>query len=621
MRFKQILESMQQLDEINMSPSSLQKLAANINAQAGMEFELIVPNFEGDDGVEVADYDIDDRTGYWDNIEEFFLGGEEYNSRREVERAITSMQQDFYEWVNERLDDLWPDYEDDAVYEYVKENASEDEVRDALVLDDDVDIGRDEWKAYAEFCVEEQNNYWDYAREEWFDNERGEIDEESWLRQNYPYMSDVENEFGLVWPYWTSSQDGEADIESIASDFESMIGKTVHWSSSYHGGKREPDAYTIEPDSSLQGNNGESGLEFISPPMSIAEMLSDLDKIEKWAGTYGVTTNKSTGLHMNVSIPDLADANLDYVKLALLLGDEYVLKQFGRTGNHYAKSAMDIIKNKVANNPETAATMLEQMRGHLNEMASKFIHNGVTNKFTSINNKEGYVEFRSPGGNWLDDDLDKVKNTLLRFVVALDAALDPEKYRQEYLKKLYALLSPKGNGTDTMAYFAKFVAGELPKAALKSFIKQAQLERKVEAGKTGNEELEWEVGRPGYGASIIVKARTKEEAIDIALGPDGYPEWASARNQLTAKPISVANKPKQQQQSSGGSNQVGQIYRPPAAGNWTGQWLLVDSNNKIIYKFGGIGNSQNDANRHALSWLRQNPEYIQQGSSVVPEMA
>jgi hypothetical protein len=65
----------------------------------------------------------------------------------------------------------------------------------------------------------------------------------------------------------------------------------------------------------------------------------------------------------------------------------------------------------------------------------------------------------------------------MRFVVALDAAMDPAKYRDEYLKKLYTVLKPKDQN-DTLSYFAKFAAGELPKAALKSFIKQAQLERK-----------------------------------------------------------------------------------------------------------------------------------------------
>jgi len=170
-----------------------------------------------------------------------------------------------------------------------------------------------------------------------------------------------------------------------------------------------------------------------------------------------------------------------------LLGDEYVLNQFGRLGNSYAASAMGIIKERIAQRPEDAAAMLQKMKTGLGELASKVVHSGTTSKFTSINTKDGYIEFRSPGGDWLGDNFDKIETTLMRFVVALDAAMDPEKYRDEYLKKLYAVLKPRDQN-DTLSYFAKFAAGELPKAALKSFIRQAQLERK---GKKGGSDSEY----------------------------------------------------------------------------------------------------------------------------------
>jgi hypothetical protein len=121
-----------------------------------------------------------------------------------------------------------------------------------------------------------------------------------------------------------------------------------------------------------------------------------------------------------------------------------VLEQFGRTGNQYAKSALDIVKTRVQERPGDAALLLNKMRDNLEALATKVIHTGDTSKFTSINTKTGYVEFRSPGGDWLDENFDKIENTLLRFVVALDAAMDPQKYRDEYLKKLYKLLNPAG---------------------------------------------------------------------------------------------------------------------------------------------------------------------------------
>ena len=117
-----------------------------------------------------------------------------------------------------------------------------------------------------------------------------------------------------------------------------MIGREVYSSTGYHDGPRENDAYTIEPDSSLDDkdykkNDEDAGLEFISPPLPIDEALADVKKIKKWADEKGAYTTEKTGLHMNVSVPGFDPENLDYVKLALLLGDKYLLERFGRSAN------------------------------------------------------------------------------------------------------------------------------------------------------------------------------------------------------------------------------------------------------------------------------------------------
>ena len=78
--------------------------------------------------------------------------------------------------------------------------------------------------------------------------------------------------------------------------------------------------------------------------------------------------------------------------------------------------------------------------------------------------------------------------------------------------------------------------------------------------------------------------------------------------------INTANEP-----TTGDS--VGQTYNPSGTGEFTGQWLVLDPNNRVIYRFGGIGNSQSDANRLAMQWLQRNPTQMQQGVTVVPELA
>ena len=201
------------------------------------------------------------------------------------------------------------------------------------------------------------------------------------------------------------------------------------------------------------------------------------------------------------------------------MGDEYVLENFGRSGNTYAKSALKIVKDNITQRPEDVKRLLDTMKEHLNTSAAKLIHSGSTSKYTSVNTKDGYIEFRSPGGDWLNSNFDKIETTLLRFVVAMDAAVDETKYKEEYAKKLYKLLAGNDkDATNTMVYFAKYAAGELPQSALKSFIKQAQFERK--AGKEPYGKKMWyrvdKEGRGKSGASFEVVATSKEEALEKA---------------------------------------------------------------------------------------------------------
>jgi len=661
---KTLVLAEQQLDEINMSPSSLKQLAGQINARAGMEFEMIVPGAQNDDGDMEPDYDNDERARSFSDIEDFFNDGD-YNSRGEVQRLIEKLQEAYWEWETEKIDNDWSNDGEDYVRDYINNNEwkQEDKIREhleAMGLDEDaieaaisagnnapiytkssdlkaareadenynnwVEADRaadDELEELVSETWNEQSGVYEEALDQFREENQGTADEGEFLESNgLRYMSDISNEYAISWPYWTTSGGGEVSAEDVAEDFAKAIGRTVKASGAYHSGSvARPSAsnshYVVEPDGSLDpDNDGDGGLEFVSPALPIGELLSDLDKVAKWAGTYGCYTNQSTGLHINVSVEGWGGEleKLDYVKLALLLGDNYILDKFGRAGNTYCKSAMNEIKNRVGQRPEDAGALLEKMKNGLDSLASKAIHSGVTHKYTSINTKDGYIEFRSPGGDWLGEyaaDPGSITNTLLRFVVALDAAVDTEKYKQEYLKKLYAILQPKTHN-DTMAYFAQYAAGQMPKAALKSFVRQAQLERNLKKGAVNpGTKFWWEVSRPGYMASIQVVATSKEEAIDKALEPNNYPDWASARSTLQAKPIKPYD-------TSPVRATVGEPR--PAGGEFTGQWIIKDGSGRELHRFGGIGNNQSDANRRAIQWLTSNGYGHGTEIEVVPEM-
>jgi hypothetical protein len=545
------------LDEVAMNPTRLKQEAAKTGAQAGMEFEMIVPNVkqEEGDGDPEADYDSDESANSIRDIREFF-NDSDYNTRRTLDDLVNILTDGYQEWAYEKRSEQWEEDGKDFLREYIEnqgefdEDAALDEAYDQLGLTDEQKEeankagkitkrseteGNEAWKHWSEasdmvkekldqFVEEEwdeRGRLYDSARENW-EEDADWPEEREWLESEGLYtMQDVESNYDVSWPHWFYPDNGgELSVDDIGDEFSRMIGKPVNTSERYHGARREAGHYVVEPDGSLEpDDSSDGGLEFVSPPMPIDEMLSDFNKVVAWAKKTGCYTNDSTGLHINVSVPDFSREKLDYVKLALLLGDEYILSEFDREGNTFCKSALKRVKDNIRDNPENAKKLLDGMKTGLSDIASKLIHSGATEKYTSINTKDGYIEFRSPGGDWLDADIPKIENTLLRFVVALDAAVDPQKYRKEYLKKLYKLLEPSKDSTDTIQYFAKYAAGELPKAALRSFVQQAQLERKVKADREVGKKHWYRVdkeGRGRSGASVEVVATSKQEALQKA---------------------------------------------------------------------------------------------------------
>ena len=472
MRLIDIFE--EKLDEVNMSPGALADFAKTEFAQAmtaGFEAELVIPNAQSDDDDEMEpDYDEDRRCRSTQDIRDFFEG--DYNSSRQLDRAIEEIDEAFYEYADEQIRNDFEENERDEMIEEILKgmDKSPEEIEEIMGNTSSKEYDQAESSAWEEY--RDGADYDQYVR--------------GFFDRNYRYMSDVANSVSLDWPYWTSGSNGEGESsEDIAADIAKSIGMPVKASSGYHGAKRGTGFFILEPDSSIDSDAGEAGLELVSPPMPLAQCLEYLDKVFDWAQIRGCTTNSSTGFHMGISIPDQSRENVDHLKFTLFLGDEYVLKQFGRESNSYAKSMMKEMSQKLKNlsagtGRMDAESMLRTFKDGLNSSAAKFVKTSLTtthDRYVTVNIKDKYIEVRSAGGDYLGD-LDKINNTLLRYVRAMSLAADPEAEKQEYAKKLYKFMSPMVRGDDDIIkYFSQFSAGTLPATALKSFVRQAQMKR------------------------------------------------------------------------------------------------------------------------------------------------
>ena len=233
-------------------------------------------------------------------------------------------------------------------------------------------------------------------------------------------------------------EDSEYDVsaDGMAAVLRDGIakGSPVKIFTSYHQSRKALDTWYIEPDGSLDEPPGGAAMEVVSPPLPVAQAIPVLRQFVATAKELGLETDDSTGLHINVSIPD----KIDILKLIVFSGDEHVLQQFNREESEYAMSVWEELKDQ-ADNPYGEVTVKndDRIMKWLETVARD-----VTEEHTaSISRNRKYISFRHAGDDYLNS-LEGTVNVVGRFVRAMVIAATPSAYRNEYLKRVAALMEP-----------------------------------------------------------------------------------------------------------------------------------------------------------------------------------
>jgi hypothetical protein len=548
MRFKQIRPlTEEQLDELRMSPSTLNKFSVSDEAKgimAGFEAELVFTGLGGEaeyDEDPEPDYDVDERCNSVQQVVEFFEN-DEYGygtSGRDLSNLQEGLDEKYMEWHDDQMYSAFRDEAEDLIKKIIEEDDFDwdDETRKQLdmmelsnsEIEEAMKQGKEapkfnrssEQEEYAlsnpgyqryleayeqaegllddlvQDSLTSQDKNYDSALDEFRDDFYVDDDSSFFGDVGLRWMSDVASEFSLMWPVMTytgqSSEGGfsEENAQNLAKDLSEKLGVKTKVSSGYHSAKRDDVTWIFEPDSSLDADDSDNmPVEIVSPPMPLLDCLRQMENFFTWAEDNGAYANSSTGFHMGVSLPHRGGA-VDYVKLALFLGDEHVLKEFGRSSNHFCAAAIKKIRDRIKGNKEAIGNAMELMRNNLIELAQKSleINNHGFGKYTSINPQGGndsthpdkergakYIEFRSAGGTNYFEDIDKLKNTLLRYSQAMAIAGNPAAERKEYYKKLYKLISPP-EGDVSLDLFSRFASGEISSEDLKKQWADKQLEK------------------------------------------------------------------------------------------------------------------------------------------------
>lgn len=440
------------LNEIAMSPSALQQFASlpvAKNMSMGFEAEMCIENntpliddmsYDG----EISETSFSDLEG---ELSAFFFNTDYRKIKKDVEevkRELIKANEDRFLSDLSLLDiediirDIDPDLSDEEIFDSIKQK------------DDNYDLALD------------------ILRDDYYNSDVAVL--EKFLRdQGIELYSLWASRYGYEWPH--KEDDVALDAAKLAKEFSEETGFSAVGSREYHQVSRAPNLWIFEPDSSIEAPKGYGGIELVSPPMPLEEGMAALEKFFAWSETVGAKTNTSTGFHVGVSVPRQNMENIDHLKLILMMGDKHVLETFGRSTNNYTNSMLDKVYDKVKkldiNASDTLGILLSGLEKKAFNFSRKLMLPSDGDRYVSINIKSNYIEFRSPGGDYLEKK-EEIKNTIYRFIRAMASAANPEMDKNEFAKKLYKMLSSYSDNTDAIALFSRYSANLINKSQLKS---------------------------------------------------------------------------------------------------------------------------------------------------------
>lgn len=456
--------------EINFNDPKLARSALLAPISCGFEAETTWPSLDTDSGS-----DDDFLEGMrWSDVADIIYDQEGSRSVSTIEQSFNEwlMESDFYyDTEREVMNDLISDRMNDMSFitDYAYQELGADEVEDYKneTLEDlskeekeEYDgWGEDEW---AEKLIKEK---YEDSFEEWLadqirDNgeahddtwERvtSEVDIDDWMRKEYgDWYSLLRDQDVFI----TNPNGGSGGVEAVASELEPWAEGNSMSSSvqagEYHSGKSvDNDYWRVEEDSSIEADG--AAAEIISPVYETPEqMLKEMNSLFDFFAKNDVETNSSTGLHVTMSWNG-ETTPVNKLKMAVLLGDKYLLGLFDRENNTYTKSQLDNVAKGISDlmkNPANLKTL-----SAVEEILSSKVSD---NKFSSINfkdatNKAGnnLIEFRIAGGDDYHMKTTDIVKSVVRYAAIMQAGHDPEAFRKDYILALYRLIGKEAATPD-----------------------------------------------------------------------------------------------------------------------------------------------------------------------------
>ena len=455
---KRLKEADPKLFEINFNQTSIAKEALDAPVKCGFEAETFF-------------YSVDSSSAS-DDVDNMSISDIEYEYGDLPDQANEDYQEWLYdkgqeEYLQDLIDEKVEEYKEDEDYlndfidssngpssEAVERYKNNFEEEDPKEYENRAEDGWEyiNWvREYVEEEYEEAYLQWlreDVVSEHNLDDEARELaaqdySMDEWVSDNYSYMSSFLDDYGHDY-----SRPG-GDVEGVADELMVWIRDNSNYpdypESGDYGETNTTSGWSVEADSSIEPDEG-AGAELISPVFqNPREMMTEMKSLFDWSEkNFG--TNRSTGLHVTMSwhgeaagLPSAAEPNK--LKMALLLGDPYLLAEFGRLKNSYTKSQYNSVLKYAEGMKRGDTKSFEEFE--------KMLTKGISNdKFNSIHFKSekdrmsgtNLIEFRIAGGEDYQTMYEKVVKAVVRYSTVMRAGYDESAFRKDYVNAVFKLL-------------------------------------------------------------------------------------------------------------------------------------------------------------------------------------
>lgn len=626
-------EALSVLEGVNMSGKALTKALGDTKGiTIGWEVEFSSDELESEDWWSENNYSFDhssmneaDEHPEWSQR----VFDQEY-SEWHSERRMEYYDDNSYRFDEDAWDDIYHYYLDDEKGEVGKvwadDRADEfqEEDEDGNEKYNETDIFNMVWEEYEDQIEAQAKSNLQESHEEEHREKRDELLEEA-FDEDEDYTEETyfdEHRYDLYTQmdiYETGGGDGEIgedSLRSMAGEIEELLGiefdeVCVGW---HCADGKTKDGWYMETDG--------DGPELISAALPMDESLDKLEKALKFVDARG-TTDDSQGLHIGVSLDGVSGHEYNLLKIAMFIGEDYLLKQYGREGNGMTKPQKDTMKNnirllqkfgageeshgsgtkffgdeelnlstrdlmaialgdydKIIGGVELSNENRKKVQDQIETLgrnifqAPLFADRYRTFNLEKLEDKH-YIEFRIMGGEDYHKRFDEIKTTVARYAYVMRLATDPKLEVNEYYKKLAKFLGEYVN-TDPLDKGQKR-AELLKKNFMDTFPKQ-----------------KWEtIGRMTY-------ARVDKERI-----------WMTVRNIMMVKSSEV---------NSGTRNNIAKLLIGLAYHGYVGNFDFSKGTMWIRHFLKGIGEAMDrrQVAEHIYSQLAWASEYDEEAELILP---